>query len=199
MRKSIFSALAVGLMLGAVALASGVRYVSVDQTPLYGSEEADTELTALRVTSEVEVLEEGDAHSLVKITGFIRAEAESDVVFTNTVDEIEITTAVDASLLTQLAAAEGFAEVELTGYVANEALVEDREEMFTTAAGVYQRYCSRCHVGYAGPVEQLIERLRPREWPSFARRMAVGTGISDSDLNLIIHWLQTESQAARAE
>ena len=169
-------------------------FVSVDNTPLLNDEGA--QFAQLKITVPVTILEEADGQARVRVDGAVAADelGEAAVVYSNSQDEIVVAESVDPGQV-QLGDEEaGWAEAGLEGWVDAAALTDDREPLFTQAASTYQRYCSRCHVGYAGPVEQLIERLKPADWPEVAHRMAMGTGISNADLSLVVHWLQHESQ-----
>lgn len=202
MHKKILIALAAILISLALAQeAANEAFVNSDLAPLYSDAEATGEAAQLRITSALEVLDTSESSTLVRVSGWITAQnlPNGGPIYTNRTDLIEITPSAQPEALTELGTDGDWTEVELRGWISSEALAADRTEMFAAAAKVYQSNCTRCHAGYAGPVEQLIVRLQPREWPEVATRMAMGTGISKADLSLLIHWLQTESQLVHAE
>lgn len=202
MHKKIILALAAILTgLSLAQEAASETFINSDLAPLYSDAESTSEAAQLRVSSALEVLETSGSSTLVRVTGWIAAKnlPSGGPIYTNQTDLIEITPSAQSEVLTESSTDGDWTEVELQGWISNEALVADRTEMFATAAKVYQSNCTRCHAGYAGPVDVLIVRLQPREWPEIATRMAVGTGISKSDLSLLIHWLQNESQLVHTE
>lgn len=154
-------------------------------------------LGTVAVTSPVEVLEQGDGHSHIRFEGFVNPAGSSPAaVYTNPNDSIVMFIASDSSALPVPTGATDWTPVTLEGWVEDGQLVTELAGLFETAAERYRRYCSQCHVGYAGPVEDLIRRLKPHEWPSIANRMRMGLRISDEDFDLVLHWLQTSSQEA---
>lgn len=158
---------------------------------------AGEELGRVAVTTEVEVLEQSNGFSRVRFGGFVDlAGSAPGTVYTNESDGIDMFVSSDPTVLNLPEGAVGWTPVALEGWVDDSRLIDDLTPLFADAAKTYQRYCSACHAGYAGPVQDLIRRLKPHEWPSVANRMRPGTGISDEDFNLILHWLQTESREA---
>lgn len=154
-------------------------------------------LGTVSVTSSVEVLEQRDGHSFVRFEGVVNpAESTPSTVYTNDTDAIVLFIPAEGFDLPVPEGAADWTAVTLEGWVEDGQLVSDLTGLFDTAAEQYRRYCSGCHVGYAGPVQDLIRRLKPHEWPPTANRMRMGVRISDEDFDLVLHWLQTSSQEA---
>lgn len=189
-------------LLAVTALAAAQEetvYVAAAASPLLDAP-GGTSLGALSITAPLSVVERADGHVRVRVAGVAEPGGRTPaVVYTDAANRIQVFVAEDAATVGGPVDADGWAAVELDGWLPDDAVVNQRDELFAEAADTYQRYCSRCHAGYAGPVEDLVRRVKPHEWPEIAKRMSTGTGIRDAEFELVLRWLQVESEAAWAD
>jgi YD repeat-containing protein len=195
-RTVLFTLLAVTAL--AVAQEETV-YVAAAASPLLDAP-GGTPLGVLSITTPLTVVERADGHVRVRVVGVAEPDGRTPaVVYDEAANRIQVFVADDAAPVGGPADADGWTPVELDGWLPDDAVVNALDELFAEAATTYQRYCSRCHAGYAGPVEDLVRRMKPHEWPEVARRMATGTGIRDAEFELVLQWLQVQSEAAWAD
>lgn len=169
---------------------TATRYVQSDAAPL-AAEPGGDPFANLYVTTELEVLEQADGASRVRVEGFARpGEAGVAEVFTDDTNATRVADVSDASAVETVAEHGDWHEVALEGWVADDALADDLDPMFEEAAAIYEANCTRCHTGYAQPADVLRRTLPNARVERVVHNMARGTDVTDEQVNLIIQWFQ---------
>lgn len=193
----VFAAVAVTVTV-AVTEKSGSSYVAVDQTELL-DQSANQTTALLYIAAEVAVIEEHENVTEVELEAWAELDDDGSLrtdVYSNSTDRILV-----ASLETPEAAEvegeeNGWAMIRVAGQVSSDNLNDDLNAIHAPARDLYEAHCAACHIGYAPSLDRLISSREPREL--YRRRAhARESGMSTPDLNLLMHWLQSESKALR--
>jgi hypothetical protein len=81
----------------------------------------------------------------------------------------------------------GWTPVEIDGYLAASAIVDDLEPVWRTAKFDYQFICADCHTTHA------VEKYSSMQWSIIMARMAKFAKLEPEDAMPILKWLQTVS------
>jgi hypothetical protein len=170
---------------------AGIRYASDHLVPI-SAQPGEAPFASLHVTSEVRVLDEVDGAVRVAATGVARLAEDGSVdeVFTDATNATRIADVLDASLVEVAPTQDGWADVRIEGWLASASLTDSLDGLFAEADATYSEHCTRCHVGYAAPVETMRSTLPNNRVERIIRNMARGIDIDDRQVNLIIQWFQ---------
>lgn len=168
-----------------------IRYAS-DHEVAVSTQPGEMPFATLHVTSEVRVLEVDDGDARVVANGVARLGEDNGVseVFTDSTNATSVADVMDATLVDVTPAQDGWADVRIEGWIASESLADSLDGLFEEADATYSQHCTRCHTGYAAPVETLRSTFPNSRVERTIRSMSQGIDIDDRQINLIIQWFQ---------
>jgi trimethylamine-N-oxide reductase (cytochrome c), cytochrome c-type subunit TorC len=145
-----------------------------------------TPFAVLDVSAPLTAVEIRDGATRITARLWMKGDTASGVLFTAP-DGFEIGRLDNAANAHAETASNGWVPVDLDGYVAAEAVVEQLDPIWDAAEQTYEFSCAGCHVLHPA------EAYTPDKWDTEMTTMAKSAHLRPDDAMVLLKWLQTVS------